>query len=379
MVRGARGYAISVDPGDLALTGEHTGPAPGPEQLSWPRLRRQLSFLVLGLAVVVAAVVLTPGLDSLRHRFADARPAWIAVAACLKLLSCLSYVLVFRAVFCRQLSWRTSYQIGMTELATNSLVSVGGAGGLAVGAWILRRGGMSSAHVARRTVAFFLLTSAANVTALILVGVGLGSAILHGAPSRVMGFLPAIIGVAAVAVVLALSRIARTLARRTSRTKVAVALEHVAAGVGEALTLLRRGDPALIAGAAGYMLFDVATLGACFAAFGNDVPAGGVVVMAYLIGQLGGLIPLPGGVGGVDGGLIGALVLYGIGAAAAASAVLAYRGLVLLLPVALGIPTSLVLQRRLRQERHDIANCAPDGDVEIMGRGRIRLVDLDLR
>ena len=53
--------------------------------------------------------------------------------------------------------------------------------------------------------------------------------------------------------------------------------------------------------------------------------------MAYLIGQLGGLIPLPGGLGGVDGGLIGTLVLYGAGATAAATAVLAYRAIVLLL------------------------------------------------
>ena len=69
--------------------------------------------------------------------------------------------------------------------------------------------------------------------------------------------------------------------------------------------------------------------------------------MAYLIGQLGGLIPLPGGLGGVDGGLIGTLVLYGAGATAAATAVLAYRAIVLLLPVALGVPALVSLRRRL--------------------------------
>ena len=89
-----------------------------------------------------------------------------------------------------------------------------------------------------------------------------------------------------------------------------------AAGVEEALALLRSRDVAVIAGAAGYMLFDVAMLGVCFAAFGLAVPPLGVLLMAYLIGQLGGLIPLPGGLGGVDGGLIGTLVLYGAGATA---------------------------------------------------------------
>ena len=60
------------------------------------------------------------------------------------------------------------------------------------------------------------------------------------------------------------------------------------------------------------MLFDVAMLGVCFAAFGHDVPPAGVLLVAYIIGQLGSLIPIPGGIGGVDGGLIGTLVLYGV-------------------------------------------------------------------
>ena len=57
-------------------------------------------------------------------------------------------------------------------------------------------------------------------------------------------------------------------------------------------------------------LFDVAALAAAFAAIGS-VPPVGVLLLAYVVGQLGGLIPLPGGVGGADGGLIAALVLYG--------------------------------------------------------------------
>ena len=112
-------------------------------------------------------------------------------------------------------------------------------------------------------------------------------------------------------------------------------------------------------------------LGACFEAFGRDAPAGGVLLMAYLIGQLGGLIPIPGGIGGVDGGLIGTLVLYGVRVMDATVAVLAYRGLVLLIPAALGVPALLVLQKRLRNEATDIAACVPGGQVEILGRGRI--------
>ena len=256
-------------------------------------------------------------------------------------------MLVFRAVFCDRMSWGTSYEIGAAELATNSLVNVGGAGGLALGAWILRRGGMSAGRVARRTVGFFLVTSLVNVGALVLVGVGLGTGLLHGAPEPVMGWAPAAVGVTAIAAGLALPHVARALAARVGRPAVTRALEAVAGGVDEALGLLRSGDPAVLAGAAGYMLFDVAMLGVVFAAFGEPAPPAGVLVMAYLIGQLGGLIPLPGGLGGVDGGLIGTLVLYGAGATAAATAVLAYRAIVLLLPVALGVPALVSLRRRL--------------------------------
>jgi uncharacterized membrane protein YbhN (UPF0104 family) len=358
------------------ISAEALGPEPMPSELSWPRLRRRLLILAVVLAAVAAAVWLLPGLGSLRQRFSEASPTWLLAAVALQVLSCLSYVVAFRSVFCRRLSWRTSYEIGMAELATNSLISVGGAGGLALGAWILRRGGMSSRHIARRTVAFFLLTSLANVTALIVAGIGLTTGVLHGSPSPWLSIAPAALGALAIGFVLLLRPLARLLAARTGRARLAAALESVAAGVEEALTLLRTGEPMLILGLFGYLLFDVAVLGVCFAAFGNDVPPAGVLLLAYLIGQLGGLLPIPGGIGGVDGGLIGTLILYGANTVAAATAVLAYRGVLLLVPVVLGVPAMLMLQRRLRQETHDIMACAPGGEVEILGRGQVKAAEL---
>jgi hypothetical protein len=78
----------------------------------------------------------------------------------------------------------------------------------------------------------------------------------------------------------------------------------------------------------------------------------------------------------VDGGLIGALILYGVPAASAAAAVLAYRAIVLVLPVLLGVPALLVLQKRLHDEEVDVSICAPGGEVEILGRGRVPVGDL---
>jgi uncharacterized membrane protein YbhN (UPF0104 family) len=342
---------------------------PLPEEFSGSRLRRSLLLLAAIVVVVVALIALIPGLSSLRDRFDGAVPGWLAFAAVLELASCASYVLVFRGVFCRHMSWRTSSEIGLSELAANSLFSVGGAGGLALGAWILRRGGLPASYIAHRTVAFFLLTSLANVSFLALGGLGLATGVLHGSPSLLAGLIPAVAGVAAIALALVVRPLAALLARRWMRERLVAAAEAVGDGVDEALRVLRTGDPMILLGAAGYMLFDVAMLGVCFTAFGNDVPPAGVLLVAYIIGQLGSLIPIPGGIGGVDGGLIGTLVLYGVDATDAAVAVIAYRGLLLSIPALLGLPALAVLRRRLQSEAHDIAACAPGESVEVLGRG----------
>ena len=345
---------------------------PLPEEFSASRLRRSLIVLAAVVLVVVAALVLVPGLGSLREKFMGAKPGWLVLAAVLQLGSCAAYVLVFRGVFCRRMSWRTSTEIGLSELAANSVFSIGGAGGLALGAWILRRGGLAAAFIARRTVAFFLLTSLANVGFLALGGIALATGILNGSPGLLLGLIPAAVAVAAIALALAARRLAGVLARRSMRARLAAAASAVGDGVDEARRLLRTGDPAILAGASGYMLFDVAMLGVCFAAFDHDVPPAGVLLVAYIIGQLGSLIPIPGGIGGVDGGLIGTLVLYGVDPADAAVAVIAYRGLLLTIPALLGLPALAVLRRRLRDEATDIAACAPGQSVEVLGRGTVQ-------
>ncbi len=328
------------------------------------RLRRRLLQLAVLVVAVVALLALVPGLAGVRGRFRHAAPGWLAVAGVLELLSCLSYVAVFRAAFCSRLGWRTSYLIGMAELAANSLLPAGGAGGLALGAWALRRGGLPAERIARRTVAFFLITSAANVTALALVGVALALGLLAGHAGLGLTLGPAAVAVAAVGVALCVPRLARrpessrdSRARRLA-SQIGVALGD---GVEDALTLLRARDPWLLAGAVGYLAFDVAVMWAAFRAFGPAPPVG-ILLIAYLVGQLGGLIPLPGGIGGVEGGLIGALVIYGVPAAAATAAVLAYRVLLLLLPAVVGGAALLRLRRVLGMDPAPRFPCAPGAE-----------------
>jgi uncharacterized membrane protein YbhN (UPF0104 family) len=332
-------------------------------------MRRSLLIVAAIAAIAFVLVLLLPGLSSLRESFAGADPGWLAIAVALELLSCLSYVIVFRSVFCRRMSWRTSTEIGLSEQAANSLLSVGGAGGLALGAWILRRGGVPGGEIARRTVAFFLLTSLANVGFLALGGVALLCGLVSGPSNLWLALVPTVAGIGAIALGLSAGGAARGLAARSERPRVAAALRAIGEGVADSVALLR--SPSMAIGSAGYMLFDLAVLAVCFPAFNNPLPPLDALLLAYIIGQLGGLIPLPGGIGGLDLGLIGSLILYGVNATDAAVAVLAYRGVLLLVPAAVGLPALVSLQRRLRREEHDIAACAPGELVEVIGVGTV--------
>ncbi len=120
---------------------------------------------------------------------------------------------------------------------------------------------------------------------------------------------------------------------------------------------MRSGNWRVIAGSLGYWAFDNAVLWATFKAFGVSVPLT-VILMGYLIGQLGGLLPIPGGIGGIDGGLIGALIVYGAPAAGTAAAVLAYRVILFWLPLIVG-GIAFAMLRRDMPRRGELAACAP--------------------
>jgi uncharacterized protein (TIRG00374 family) len=106
-------------------------------------------------------------------------------------------------------------------------------------------------------------------------------------------------------------------------------------GTGEAVQIVRSRNVLVITGSIGYWAWDNAVLWATFHAFGYSPPLT-VILMGYLIGQLGGLLPIPGGLGGIDGGLIGTLIVYGTPAATTAAAVLVYRVILFWLPLIAG-------------------------------------------
>ena len=351
-----------------------------PDELNRRRLRTRLLFAGGVLLAVVAAVTLLPGLEGLRTRLSHAKPGWLALGAGLKVLSGLGYVAVFRMVFCRRMSWRVSYQIGMSELGANALFPTGGAGGLALGAWALRRGQMPVDEIARRTVAFFLLTSVANVVGVIVVGVGLALRVFPGETNPALTILPAAVATMAIVGSLLAGRAAAMLNRRLEHSRegeasrrarlVSGTLTAIARGVDEAVALLREANAWLIVGIVAYLAFDVMVLWATFRAFGAAPPLA-IVWIAYLIGELGGLIPVPGGIGGVDAGLVGTLFLYNVPLTVATSAVLAYRAIALWVPAVLGTGAFVALRRTLRDESLKISVCAPETEMEVIGLGRV--------
>ena len=199
-------------------------PEPLPGDVSSRRLRRGLLRLGGLLAIAVVVVTLGPGLGELRSRFAHAQPAWILIACAFEVLSVLAYVPAFRAVFCTRMSWATSYKIAVAEEGAGSLFPLGGAGSLALGVWALRRGGMPADEIARKTVAFFLLTSAAPVAMLFLLGAGLATGILPGGGGVLLTVLPAVLAAGAIAATLALRRLARGAEARLRRPGCGVAM-----------------------------------------------------------------------------------------------------------------------------------------------------------
>jgi uncharacterized protein (TIRG00374 family) len=346
---------------------ELTAPAASLEELPTEfqarSLRRRLLQALIALALLVAVVLLAPGLGEVRDRLAEASPGWLALAAALEGLSFGSYVVMFGPIFCTGLGWRRAWEIGGSELAMGSLVPASGAGGLALGAWVLHRGGMPGERIARRSVAFFLIKSGVNFVAVAVIGTVLALGLVGPDLSLWLTAFPAAMATLAIVAVASLPRFGSgprpfpgpddTRARRwLSATRRAVVR-----GIAEARGILRSADRRVLAGSFGYWFFDNAVLWATFHAFGLSPPIT-VILMGYLIGQLGGLIPLPGGIGGIDLGLIGVLVAYGTSAAGTAAAVFAYHVILFWLPLIVG-GIAFAMLRRNMPSRGEFASCKP--------------------
>jgi uncharacterized protein (TIRG00374 family) len=341
---------------------------------------RLITYALVVLVILVALYFVLPelaGLEDSLRRIEDADPVWIAVALGFNLLSFASYIALFRGILGgrsvsqrlrARIDWRTSYQITLAGLAATRLFSAGGAGGIALTYWALRRAGMGTRHAASRMVAFLVLLYTVYLLALVICGILLRVGLFPGPSPVGMTIVPAALAGVALVILFLLSLIPLDLDRIVARwaqghrrvrmaRRIASVPATIAAGTREALSLLRHPSSGLLAlvGAIGFWATNIAVLWACFHAFGEDVPKA-VLVQGFFVGMTANLLPFfPGGVGSVDAGMIAAFLAFGEPSSTVFVSVLAYRVIAFWLPIPPGIYAYIQLRRTVARWREDDA------------------------
>jgi uncharacterized protein (TIRG00374 family) len=329
--------------------------------------KRLVQTAVAVVLLFVAIYVLVPKLFDLQDAIAkigEGDPWWIALGVVFCVLSFAAYVALFRGVVGEKvihLEWSESYQITMAGLAATRLFSAGGAGGILLTYWALRKAGMERRQAASRMLAFLVVLYSIYLLALVVFGILLRTHVLSGEAPLSGTVIPA----ALAAVVLVLGLLAalvpedfeRRIERHTSGRfgKVARRLATVPAtladGTRTALRFVRhrRSGVLTIGGAIGFWAANIAILWASFHAFNIHIPLG-VVVQGFFIGMLANLFPFaPGGVGAVDAGMIGAFVIFGLPSAEVFAAVLTYRVIAFWLPIPPGIIAFFQLRKTVQR------------------------------
>jgi uncharacterized protein (TIRG00374 family) len=329
--------------------------------------RRLVQTVIVVLLLLGGIYFIFPklvGLGDALGKLDDADPVWIAIAIGFNVLAYATYIALFKAVVggdALRLRWRETYEINMAGVAATLLFSAGGAGGIALTYWALRKAGMRRRDVVRRMVAFVTLHYAFYPLALIVFGVLLRTGVLNGAESVELTIIPAAVAglllVTGVLIALIPPDLERRLAPYAHGERARAFLKSAAkvpATLGEgfrfALGLFAhpsRGGLAVL-GAAGFWAASIGVLWASFHAFGVHVPLA-VVVQGFFLGMVANLFPLaPAGVGAVDAGMIGAFVLFGIPETTVFPAILVFRLVAFWMP----IPPGIIAFFQLRKTVH---------------------------
>ena len=310
-----------------------------------------LGWVVFGYLLVKLVPDFKQALRSLEHVGWE----WVLSALGLEVLSEVGYVTSWRAIVdpenllgSDRRGVRISTHAAWAQLGGGMVVPGGSLANIGVGAWILRRFGMPGKTIAERQFNLSFLNTAVDALALIVFGVGLSIDIFPGARNLLLTLLPAALAASGIGAVLLIARRAARYSERVEadHPKLATAIASVSNAVAATeQVVLHRDRRSALLGAIGYLGFDALVLWTAFlAVHAHPVPGFAVVVMAYIIGALGGSIPLPAGIGAV-GGIAGMLILYGVGRSPAVAAVLVYEAVGLLVPLIGGAIAYLLLRR----------------------------------
>jgi uncharacterized membrane protein YbhN (UPF0104 family) len=275
----------------------------------------------------------------------DMNPFWLLAAVGLEIGSCLSYVIVLRRFF-PEPPRPVSRQVAWIAMGAGAVLPGGNFSSAATTGWLLRDYGIGARRLAERcgallcflTLFGFFINGVAG--AVLLLGVGNGPHDLEHSG------IPIIVSLFVISLALA----AMILGRRHHARAPAVARSAVASLRGAWESLLNPHWRML--GAAGFLCLDMAALWAACRATGHPL---GVLALAvaYFIGYLATMIPMPAGLGVLDSGLAGALVLYGFSPAASVGAVLVYHA------ISVWVPGLGGLIAWLPARAHPLAGAAP--------------------
>jgi len=356
------------------VEGEASAESNGAAGLPLLTPKRLLQTGVVVVALLVGIYFLFPklvGLGDALSRLDEADPIWIGVAIgfCIASFGC--YIALFKAVVggdALRLSWGETYEINMAGVAATLIFSAGGAGGIALTYWALRKAGMERGEVARRMVAFLTLHYAFYPIALIIFGILLRTGVMNGKDSVELTIIPA--GIAGFLLLLGvlISQIPPDLGKRIAPhagehgervEAIAAMLAKAPATIGQgfrfALSLFTHPSTGGLAvlGAAGYWATSIGVLWASFHAFGVHVPLA-VVVQGFFLGMVANLFPFaPAGVGAVDAGMIGAFVLFGFAGETVFPAILVFRLVAFWLPIPLGVVAFFQLRKTVHRWEED--------------------------
>jgi putative heme transporter len=318
------------------------------------------------------------GLGPTLRRLRAGNAWWFTFGVLVEALSIAGEIALPRGVFFRagsRIGWNSSSQITMAGGMATKVFAAAGSGGVALTVWALRASGLARDEVATGMVCYEILDYAVYMAALAIAGFGLWLGLFAGPAPIGITLIPAIFGTTVIMIVPSMmflqapaerylvGRAERSSGRRERRWRRAATLPRaLRSGLEAAIAMVRRRDPSLL-GVIAAWVFDIGALWASFRAFGHS-PPGAVLVMGYYVGTLANTLPLPGGIGGVEGGMIGAFVAFGVNAPLTVLAVLAYRTIPYWLPTVPGAVAYLRLRHtvgdwRSRDERATSSLPAP--------------------
>jgi len=318
---------------------------------------RRSALKLLGYLVVAYLVLrLIPTLNEALTSLKRVSWGWVAGAIALEVLSETGFVVAWRRIVdpdkvlqADGRGWRMDQRVAWAQLGGGLLVPGGSLGGMGVGGWILHRFGMPTHQIAERQLNLSFLNTGVDAIALILFGLGLAAGIFAGEGDLLLTLLPAAIAACGIAAALVIAPRAGPFASRlqAKHAKVARTITTLADAVNDTRKLFHQGATTTVLGSVAYLGFDLLILWlALLAVHAHPSPGVAIVVMAYIIGALGGSLPLPASIGTI-GGIAGMLVVYGVHHNPAVAAVLLHQAIGLLVPLAGGTIAYLIIRRQV--------------------------------